>query len=162
MFSSWHQWLLLFSLPSTAVNTILNRSSLANNHRFDRSRKRSSLKDLTWHSLCLGSFSLNFFFNFFFSSAQVPDNDEQFVPDYQAESCKYSMTHLLNFSVFLVSFSHSFSLVGFYFPCLFLHYVGTFLAYSHEVIIFVKLWHQQGPCMIWAELQSVAKENCFD
>lgn len=30
----------------------------------------------------------------FSSSAQVPDNDEQSVPDYQAESGKYSMPHL--------------------------------------------------------------------
>ena len=34
-----------------------------------------------------------FFVFVFLSSAQVPDNDEQFVPDYQAESCKYSMNH---------------------------------------------------------------------
>lgn len=110
MFSSWHQCSLQFPLPSRVVNTILNTSSLANNNTFCVSLKVSDMEDLTWHSLCLGSFSLNFFFNFFFPSAQVPDNDEQFVPDYQAESCKYSLTHLLIFS--LPSFLPSFFLFG--------------------------------------------------
>lgn len=70
VFSGWHWWWLLFLLPNIAVNAILNMSSLANNHRFGLSLKSSSMRDLTWHSLCLGSFSLNFvfFFFFFFSS----------------------------------------------------------------------------------------------
>lgn len=33
----------------------------------------------------------------FSSSAQVPDNDEQSVPDYQAESGKYSLSHFSRF-----------------------------------------------------------------
>lgn len=37
-------------------------------------------------------FLIPFLSVFFLSSAQVPDNDEQFVPDYQAESCKYCVT----------------------------------------------------------------------
>jgi len=44
-----------------------------------------------------------FFVFVFLSSAQVPDNDEQFVPDYQAESCKYRMNHrfLKNMSLYI-------------------------------------------------------------
>ena len=66
VFSAWHWWWLLFLLPNIAVNAILNRSSSANNHRFGLSLKSSSMRDLTWHSLCLSSFSLNFVFISFF------------------------------------------------------------------------------------------------
>lgn len=37
------------------------------------------------------------------SSAQVPDNDEQFVPDYQAESCKYSMAYHLALNIYFLA-----------------------------------------------------------
>lgn len=48
----------------------------------------------SFNSFLVFVFRLSVFFVFvFLSSAQVPDNDEQFVPDYQAESCKYSMNH---------------------------------------------------------------------
>lgn len=62
----------------------------------------------------MASFNSCFLFCFgfvFFSSAQVPDNDEQFVPDYQAESCKYTTNH------------HFLKVNIFVYPCLHLCYL---------------------------------------
>jgi len=40
----------------------------------------------------LSLYNNNAYFNLLvFSAAQVPDNDEQFVPDFHSENCKYSM-----------------------------------------------------------------------
>ena len=149
VFAGWHWSLLLFPFPNFGVNTIWNRSSLANNRRFGLNLK----KNLPWEILldilyALAVSLLIFFFFFsFFPSAQVPDNDEQFVPDYQAESCKYSMTYLLDLSLFpplilSVCLVSSSSVCSWYFS-----------AYSHEVTVFVRVYSR---IPLWSE-QSLGK-----
>lgn len=68
VFSGWHWWLLLFPFLTFAVNTIWNRSSLANNRRFGLNLK----KNLPWEILLdilytlAVSLLISFFIFFFF------------------------------------------------------------------------------------------------
>ena len=72
VFSGWHWWLLLFPFLTFAVNTIWNRSSLANNRRFGLNLK----KNIPWEILLdilytLAVSLLISFFIFFFSPLQL-------------------------------------------------------------------------------------------
>ena len=151
VFSGWHWWLLLFPFLTFAVNTIWNRSSLANNRRFGLNLK----KNIPWEILLdilytlAVSLLISFFIFFFPPSAQVPDNDEQFVPDYQAESCKYRVTHRLNLSLF-PPLILSLGLVSSSSVCSWFC-VRAFSAYNQEVTVFVWLWPQNSS-VIWTVL----------
>ena len=71
VFAGWHWSLLLFPFPNFGVNTIWNRSSLANNRRFGLNLKKNLPWEILLDILYALAVSLLIFFFFFHFSLQL-------------------------------------------------------------------------------------------